>query len=236
MDPLRLSAYAAHALAAVALVLAARSAPSVRRAAGVVALGFPLALAIGAFTRDDGRALYHVAQVAQFAWLAVVLLATGASPRAALASWGAFALAALAWWPRSAAPLYAVAQGLATGGAVAVLAWRIRAARRTGPTLPGHYVAIVLVLAEALVFPEMVATALDGATVAEGWDYVRVVRLAEWLSLSVVGWATCRGAKPGYSSWRSPRRSSPRLWLHSAPPTATGSSASERREGYSESA
>ena len=232
-DPLRAATYAAHVLAAVALAAASPQAPSLRTASRVVLAGLPLSLLVGAFTRDDGRALYHPAQSAQLAWLAAVLLAAGASPRAALASWGSFALAALWWWPRSAAPLYAGAQGLAALASVVVLALRIREARRTGPTLPGHYVAIVLVLAEVLVFPEMVATARDRATVATGWDYVRVVRLAEWLSLAVVGWATWRGAKPGSSLWHSPQRSSPRSWLHSEPPTTTESSASERREGYS---
>ncbi len=233
LDPLRVAAYAAHLAAIVGLIAAARLTPSVRRAALVVAIGLPLSVLIGAFDRDDGRALYHAAQAAQGAWLAAVYFAAGGSLRAPAATWGLFCVGALAWWPRSAAPLYAGAQGLAALASAVVLALRIREARRTGPTLPGHYVAIVLVLAEALVFPEMAITAIDGATVAEGWDFVRVIRLAEWLSLAVVGWVTWAGAKSGSSLWRSPQRFSPRSWLHSEPPIATASSASERREGYS---
>lgn len=236
VDPLRLVTYAAHLAAIVGLVAAARLTPSVRRAALVVAIGLPLSLLIGAFDRDDGRALYHASQGAQGAWLAAVYFVAGGSLRASAATWGLFCVGALAWWPRSAAPLYAGAQGLAALASVVVLALRIREARRTGPTLPGHYVAIVLVLAEALVFPEMAITAIDGATVAEGWDFVRVIRLAEWLSLAVVGWVTWAGARSGSSLWHSPQRFSPRSWLHSEPPTATASSANERREGYSESA
>lgn len=234
MDPLRLAAYAAHVLAIAALVTASVRAPSLRRAAVCVAMGLPLSLAIGAFARDDGRALYHASQGAQFAWLALVYFAAGGSLRAALASWGLFCVVALSWWPRSAAPLYAGAQGLAALASVVVLALRIREARRTGPTLIGHYVAIVLVLAEVLVFPEMAITAIDGATVATGWDFVRVVRLAEWLSLAVVGWVTWAGAKSGSLSWPSPRRFSLRSWLRSEPPTTTASSASERQDAWSE--
>lgn len=233
MDPLRLAAYAAHVLALAALVTASVRAPSLRRAAVCVAAGLPLSLAIGAFARDDGRALYHASQGAQFAWLALVYFAAGGSLRAALASWGLFCVVALSWWPRSAAPLYAGAQGLAALASVAVLTLRIREARRTGPTLIGHYVAIVLVLAEVLVFPEMAITAIDGATVATGWDFVRVVRLAEWLSLAVVGWVTWAGAKSGSLSWPSPRRFSLRSWLRSEPPTTTASSASERHDAWS---
>ena len=234
MTWMAVAAYTAHGLAAAALTIAAIRAPSLRRAAVCVALGLPLSLAIGAFARDDGRALYHASQGAQFAWLALVFFAAGASYRAALASWGLVCVVALAWWPRSAAPLYAGAQGLAALAAVVVLALRIREARRTGPTLVGHYVAIVLVLAEVLVFPEMAITALDGATVAEGWDFVRVVRLAEWLSLAVVGCVTWAGEHSGLSSCPSPRRFSLRSWLRSEPPTTTASSASERHDAWSE--
>lgn len=203
MDPLRALAYAGHVVAALALTAAASRAPSLRRPAAVVALGLPLSVLVGAFTRADGRVLYHASQGAQFAWLALVLVVAGASLRAALALWGVAVVAALAWWPRPASPLYAVAQALVVGLAVAALVREYRTARAP---LPGHLVAIILVAAElsVLVAPFGLAAVL-GEPVAAEWDSARVVRLVEWIALAVVGWRTWRSAQ----SWPSWDASSP---------------------------
>lgn len=206
MDPLRAAAYAAHLLAAASLAAAARHTPSLRRPAALVALGLPLSLLTGAFTRDDGRWLYHAAQLGHGAWLACVLAAAYAPPRAALACWVAFMAAAALWWPAPAAPLYAVAQGLAVAGCIVALAAEYRCARAP---LPGHLAAVVLVGSElaCLVVPYSLAAYL-GRPVAELWDAARVVRLLTWSALAVVGWASwCSPGSVSVCSWRrlSPR-------------------------------
>lgn len=203
LDPLRAITYAAHLAAAVALLAAARHAPSLRAASRVVALGLPLSVLVGAWTRDDGRALYHAAQAAQGAWLAAVLLAAGASPRAALALWGVFAVVALRWWPAPATPLYAAAQAVTVAVAVAALALE---ARRARAPLAGHLVALLLVVGEGCVgFAPYGLAVLRGTTVAEEWDAARVVRAVEWAALAVVGWRTWRSAQ----LWPSSGASSP---------------------------
>ena len=209
-DPLRAAAYAAHLAAAVALLAAARRAPSLRTAARVVALGLPLSLLVGAWTRDDGRALYHAAQASQGAWLACVLAAAYAPPRAAVALWLAFMAAALYRWPAPATPLYAAAQAVAVACCIAALALEYRRARAP---LPGHLAAVVLVGSElaCLVVPYSLA-AYQGRPVAELWDAARVVRLLTWLALAVVGWHSWRSlGSSSVCSWRASARPSGQL-------------------------
>ena len=210
---LRALDYLTHLAAAVALAAAAPRAPSLRTAARVVALGLPLSVLVGAFTRDDGRALYHAAQAAQGAWLACVLLAAYAPRRGAVALWLAFAAAALYRWPAPATPLYAAAQAVTVAVAVAALA---REARRARAPLPGHLAAVVLVGAElaCLVVPYSLAAYL-GRPVAELWDAARVVRLLTWLALAVVGWQSwCSPGSWSLSSWRASARPSGRPGTH----------------------
>lgn len=204
MDPLRAAAYATHLLAAASLAAAARHTPSLRRPAALVALGLPLSLLTGAFTRADGRWLYHAAQLGHGAWLACVVAACYA-PRLALPLLGAYTGAALAWWPAPAAPLYAAAQGLAV--ALAGVALYLEAARSRVP-LPGHGAALVLAGSElaCLVAPYLLATVLE-EPVAALWDAARVVRVATWAALAVVGWASWRSSgSVSLSSWRASSR------------------------------
>ena len=206
MDPLRAAAYATHLLAAASLAAAARHGPSLRRPAALVALGLPLSVLTGAFTRADGRALYHAAQLGHGAWLACVVAACYA-PRLAVAFLAAYAGAAVLWWPAPAAPLYAAAQGLAVVVAGVALA---REAARSRVPLPGHGAALILAGGElaCLVAPYLLATVL-GETVAALFDAARVVRVATWLALAVVGWASWRSSGSwSVSSWRASSRPS----------------------------
>ena len=201
--------------AAASLLAAARRAPSLRTASRVMAVSLPLD-ALLHFTRDDGRALYHLSQAAWAAWLACVLAAAGASPRAALAAWGLFCAAALYRWPAPATPLYAAAQAVTVAAAVAALAAEYRRARAP---LPGHLAAVVLVGAElaCLVVPYALAAYL-GRPVAELWDAARVVRLLTWLALAVVGWQSwCSPGSWSLSSWRASARPSGRPGTHGPP-------------------
>lgn len=200
---LRALDYAAHLAAAVALLAAAPRAPSLRTAARVVAVGLALSAITGAWTRDDGRALYHAAQAAQGAWLACVLAAAYAPRRAAVALWALFCAAALYRWPAPATPLYAAAQAVTVAVAVVALA---QEARRARAPLAGHLAALLLVVGEGCVglAPYGLAV-LRGTTVAEEWDAARVVRVVEWAALAVVGWRTWRSAQ----SWPSSGASSP---------------------------
>ena len=209
---LPLAVYAAQLAAAVALLAAARRAPSLRTASRVMAVSLPLD-ALLHFTRDDGRALYHAAQAAQGAWLAAVLLAAYAPRRAAVALWLAFAAAALYRWPAPATPLYAAAQAVTVVAAVAALALEYRRARAP---LPGHLAAVVLVGSElaCLVVPYSLAAYL-GRPVAELWDAARVVRLLTWLALAVVGWRSwCSPGSWSVCSWRASVRPSGRPGTH----------------------
>jgi hypothetical protein len=180
---------AAHLLAAAALYVAARRSPSFRTAARVTALALPLSELIGAWTRSDGRALYHLSQAGQCAWLAAVVLVAGARPRVALGVAVACLGACLGWWPAPARGLYAVLQLVAVAVAAVHLGLRLRAA--VAPT-PGLLVALVVVVAEGLVLVVPYALAVTlGVPVAELWDAALVVRLVEWATLSVIGWRAC---------------------------------------------
>ena len=103
---LSLAVHAAQLAAAASLLAGARRAPSLRTASRAMAVSLPLD-ALLHLGRDDGRALYHLAQASQGAWLAAVLLAAHAPSRAALACWAALAAAALYRWPAPAPPLSA---------------------------------------------------------------------------------------------------------------------------------
>ena len=208
---LSLAVHVAQLAAAASLLAAARRAPSLRTASRAMAVSLPLD-ALLHLGRDDGRALYHLAQASQGAWLSLVLLAAYAPPRSALACWCLFAAAALWWWPAPATPLYAAAQGLAVAGCIVALALEYRRARAP---LPGHLAAVALVGSElaCLVVPYSLAAYL-GRPVAELWDAARVVRLLTWLSLAVIGWRSwCSGSLGSVSvcSWRrlSPRSGRP---------------------------
>lgn len=202
MDPLRAAAYAAHLLAVVALFAGARRAPSLRRAAWAV-LAWLLLSPLRGFDRDDGRALYHLAQAAEWADHALLVLLVGVPRWAAAGFFAALLAASIAWWPAPATPLYAAAQ-LATV-AVAVVALTAEARRARAP-LAGHLAALLLVVGEGCVglAPYGLAV-LRGTTVAEEWDAARVVRVVEWAALAVVGLRTWRSAQ----SWPSSGASSP---------------------------
>ena len=187
---------AIHTLAAVALYAASRRAPSFRPAAYATAAALSLSELIGAFARSDGRALYHLSQAGQCAWLAAVAYVAGARPRVALGVTVAAFGACLGWWPEPARGLYAVLQ-LATVIVAAVhLGPRIRAA--VAPT-PGLLAALVVVVAEALVLvvPYAMAASL-GVPVASLWGAALVVRFVEWATLFVVGFRSCWPALRSY--------------------------------------
>lgn len=178
----------AHAAAALALYAASRRAPSLRPTARVTTLALPLSELIGAWTRDDGRALYHLSQAGQCAWLAAVVYVAGGK-RSAVALFAIAAGACLGWYPEPARGLYAVLQGLAVVIATIHIAPRLRAA--VAPT-PGLLAALVVVVAEALVLvvPYTMAASL-GVPVASLWGAAMVVRFVEWATLFVVGCLSC---------------------------------------------
>lgn len=200
---MRALAYACHVVAVVALLSASRRAPSLRRAAWCVLVWLLLSPVRG-FDRDDGRALYHVAQAAEMADHALLLWLLGAPRGAALGALAVAVVACVAWWPLSAAPLYAAAQGVTVVACVALLAME---ARRARAPLPGHLAAVVLVAGElvALVAPYALAVS-RGTTVAAEWDAALVVRAATWGALAVVGWQTWRSALPWHSAAPALRR------------------------------
>lgn len=212
----------AHTAAALALYVASRRAPSLRPTARVTALALPLSELIGAFTRDDGRVLYHLSQAGQCAWLAAVVYVAGERRSGAV---GLFAIAigaCLGWYPEPARGLYAVLQALAVVIATVHLAPRLRAA--VAPT-PGLLAALVLVVAEALVLvvPYAMAASL-GVPVASLWAAALVVRFVEWATLFVVGCLSCWPAlrsfflaralsrRFGQASTLGPRRGWPWKW------------------------
>ena len=186
----------AHALAALALYAASRRAPSLRPAARVVALALPLSELIGAFTRDDGRALYHLSQAGQCAWLAAVVYVAGERRSGAVALFTIALGACFGWYPEPARGLYALLQGLAVVIATIHIAPRLRAA--VAPT-PGLLAALVVDVAEALVLvvPYGMAASL-GVPVASLWAAALVVRFVEWATLFVVG---CRSCWPALRSF-----------------------------------
>ena len=184
-----LALYAVNAAAALALYAASRRAPSLRPAARVVALALPLSELIGAWGRADGRALYHLSQAGQCAWLAAVVYVAGERRSGAV---GLFAIAlgaCVGWYPEPARGLYALLQALAVALAAVHLAPRLRAA--IAPT-PGLLAALVVVVAEALVLvvPYGMAASL-GVPVASLWAAALVVRFVEWATLFVVGCLSC---------------------------------------------
>ena len=178
----------AHAAAALALYIASRRAPSLRPTAYATALALPLSELIGAFGRADGRALYHLSQAGQCAWLAAVVYVAGGR-RSALALAAVAFGACLGWWPEPARGLYAVLQALTVALAAVHLVPRLRAA--VAPT-PGLLAALVVVVAEALVLvvPYAMAASL-GVPVAELWGAALVVRFVEWATIFVVGCGSC---------------------------------------------
>lgn len=177
------------ALAALALYVASRRAPSLTTPGRVVALALPLSELIGAWGRSDGRTLYHASQAGQCAWLAAVVLVAGARPRVALGVAVACLGACVGWWPAPARGLYAVLQAGSVVVAAVHVGPRLRAAR--WPT-PGLLAALVLVTSEALVLvtPYALALQLD-RPVAELWDAALVLRLVEWTTLFVIGLRAC---------------------------------------------
>lgn len=215
MDPLRAAAYAAHLLAVVALFAGARHAPSLRRAAWAVLAWLALSPLRG-FDRDDGRALYHLAQAAEWADHALLVLLVGVPRWAAAGFFAALLAASIAWWPAPATPLYAAAQAVTV--AVAVVALVLEARRARAP-LAGHLAAVVLVGSElaCLVAPYLLA-AVEGRPVAELWDAARVVRLLTWTVLAVVGWQSWRSSgSVSVCSWRASARPSGRRGTHEPP-------------------
>jgi hypothetical protein len=155
------------------------------------------------FDRDDGRALYHLAQAAEWADHALIVLLVGAPRWVAAGFFVALLAASIAWWPAPATPLYAAAQAVTVAVAVVAL---IAEARRARAPLAGHLAALLLVVGEGCVglAPYGLAV-LRGTTVAAEWDAARVVRVVEWAALAVVGLRTWRSAQ----SWPSSGASSP---------------------------
>ena len=199
MDLLRVATYAAHVLAVVGLFVAGRRVPSLRRPAWAV-LAWLLLSPMRGFGRDDGRALYHVAQAAEWADHALFALLVGASPRVALGLFAVLLGAGLALWPLPATALYALAQ-LATVG---VCSWYLRReVKASRVPLPGHLVQLVLVVGEALTLIAPYGLALaHGTTAADEWDAARVVRFATWTALAVVSYLAWRSAPPlSFSAW-----------------------------------
>ena len=211
MDPLRAAAYLTHAAAVAALFSAQRRVPSLHRPAWAV-LAWLLLSPLRGFDRDDGRALYHLAQAAEWMDHALFLALVGAPWRVAAGLFAVLLGAGVRWWPAPATALYAAAQ-LAT---VAACSWYLRReVRASRVPLPGHLVQLVAIVGEGLtlVAPYSLALAND-TTAAEEWDAARVVRVATWGSLAVVSFLSWRSAPPSFSSARpSPRRSGARGML-----------------------
>ena len=189
-----LALYATNTAAALALYVASRRAPSLRPAAFAAVVALPLSALIGAFTRADGRTLYHVSQAGQCAWLAVVVYVAGGRRGA---GWMlAVGLGAcIGWYPEPARGLYAALQALA----VVLAGWHLAPQVRAATPTPGLLAALVVVVSEALVLvvPYAMAASL-GVSVASLWGAALVVRFVEWGTLFVVG---CRSCWPALRSF-----------------------------------